>query len=93
MFFETKDIENELIEFVQSNQFNNFKLIIESAALTKFSDMQKTNKTYEQMLADKAILNFYMTYPDVLTKKVEAIARRKEAELKEKINKAQVELG
>ena len=93
MLFEKRDIESNLIDFVQSGQFQNFKLILEDASLMKFKEMQTSKKTYDEMLADKALLNFYMSYPDILERKVQSIAKRKEAELKEKVSKAQEELG
>ena len=96
MILKKIDIETELINFVSSNQFANFRLILESLAATKFEEMQKTNKSYEEMLADKRMLNFYLTCADELVRKVEslerqAIAKREEQAkaTEDKINRAQ----
>ena len=96
MILKKIDIETELINFVSSNQFANFRLILESLAATKFEEMQKTNKSYEEMLADKRMLNFYLTCADELVRKVESLERQAIAQREEqakatedKINRAQ----
>ena len=93
MIFKRQNIETNLIDFVGSEQFNNLKLILEDAALAKFKEMQGTKLPYDEMLANKAILNFYMSYAETLERKVKAIESRKVAEMQEKISQAQEDLG
>ena len=67
IFKKNPEIDAIISDFVISAQFESFKAIMENAALNKFSEMQKSAvKTHDEMLADKAILNFYMGFASLL---------------------------
>jgi hypothetical protein len=88
-----EDIEPALIELVASNQMGNLSKIMANLANSHFKTMQsKDKKPYEEMLADKEILLFYMNFTTYLKKKVESIEKRRAAEIAEKISRAQEEL-
>lgn len=62
MKWEKQDISKELGEFVTSNQFQNFKAIMEDFAYSKFMEIQTNpeNQNLADLIANRKILNFYL---------------------------------
>lgn len=85
-----ENIEDALISFVKSEQFNNFKKIMENMAYQQFKEnMSKERKTYDLMLYEKDALALYIKMPSFLENKVKSIEKRMEIEMAENIAKAQ----
>jgi hypothetical protein len=84
------NVEEEMITFVKSNQFENFQKIMEQYSQAQFKVMMESSDiSSEDLKVSRSVLEFYMKFPAYLENKVKKIEERKAFEMREKISKAQ----
>ena len=85
-----ENVEEELMSFVASDQFPNFKKLLNNYANGQFKAMMDaTLVSSEDIKVAREVLGFYLKFPTLLEKKVASIKRDREIALAERISKAQ----